>query len=29
MGMAFGGLLSEVERQWVVPEVDALNLRAA
>ena len=25
MGMAFGGLLSEVERQWVVPEVDAFR----
>ena len=25
MGMAFGGLLSEVERQWVVPELDALR----
>ena len=25
MGMAFGGLLSEVERQWIVPEVDAFR----
>lgn len=25
LGLAFGGLLSEVERQWVVPEVDAFR----
>lgn len=29
MNMAFGGLLSVVERQHIVPEIDALNLRAA
>ena len=29
LGMAFGSLLSVVEREHVIPEVDALNLRAA
>jgi hypothetical protein len=29
LGMAVGGLLSTVEKQHIIPEVDALNLRAA
>lgn len=29
MGLAFGRLLGEFERRFVIPELDALNLRAA